>query len=76
MFSTFQARISERFLKMNYASSFPSPTTHEEALFYNCKKSAWWKRHKYWVPRDMGAGPGLKGRIGLIFWRGAHSHVS
>lgn len=37
MFSTFHARNLERCVKMNYAS-FPSLTTHEEALFYNFKK--------------------------------------
>lgn len=37
MFSTFHARISERFCKMIY-TSFPSPTTHEEAWLYNYEK--------------------------------------
>lgn len=63
MFSTFRARISEHFVKMNY-SFFPSPTTHAEALFYNRKKrlmKAWqilraqrcggtsWVKRRAWV---------------------------
>lgn len=63
MFSTFRARISEHFVKMNY-SFFPSPTTHAEALFHNRKKrfmKAWqilraqrcggtsWVKRRAWV---------------------------
>lgn len=60
---------------MNYAS-FPSPSTHEDALFYNCKKRISWKHDKSWVPRDVRVCSEYKRGIGVIFWTGVYSHVS
>ena len=75
MFSTFHARILEQFCK-NTLHFLPAPHHPWRSL-----RSLSWERDKPWVPRDVEVcgrcgSPELKGKLGLIFWTGAHSHVS
>lgn len=59
MFSTFHARISEHFVEVNYAS-FPSPSTHGEALILQLQEKILMKAWRILSARKCGYVPSRK----------------